>query len=58
MNDDLSGSYRVVNGIVVEEGLMEWYNITWDDDEEREEELEIAQTNKDGGFSLFGIIGE
>lgn len=43
-------NFSGVHGICVEEGLVEWYNITWEDDEGIEsEEVE------DKVFSLFHI---
>lgn len=47
--------YRTIRGVVVEEGLTEWYDITWEGDDENEDD-ELKPQNSE--FSFFNIVGE
>jgi hypothetical protein len=49
-NKEKDINFSGVHGIFVEEGLTEWYDLTWEGDDDLE-----AEEDEEGGFSLFHI---
>jgi hypothetical protein len=52
-------SYHVCNEhIMIEEGLFDWYDVSWDDDEESLELTKKPSAREDGAeeFSLFNLV--
>lgn len=51
------GYYLFSESLVIEDGLVDWYDVSWEQDEEQENFVTKARKeNPDGEFSLFSMI--